>query len=79
MIEQMMKSLVLIYSLSGLFCFMSSASLFKAIQKYRKLSRLQKKKFFKKFELKMIYRTTKTENPKTTLGLVKRTLAHLKR
>ncbi len=70
MIEQMMK---------GLNYSMSSASLLKSFRKYRKFSALQKKKFFKRFELKMVYRTTKTENPETTLGLVKRTLAHLKR
>jgi len=58
---------------------MSSATLLKTLQKYRKLSAAKKKKFFKKFELKMVYRTTKTENPETTLGLVKRTLAQLKR
>ncbi|MEK7084747.1 MAG: hypothetical protein AAB932_05930 [Patescibacteria group bacterium] len=35
--------------------------------------------YLRAFESKMIYRTTKTENPETTLGMVKKVLLTLRR
>ncbi len=50
------------------------------LKKYQKTSRLSKvrKDYLHLFEKKMIYRTTKTENPETTMKMVERVLNKLK-
>ena len=46
------------------------------LKKYRKSSASKKQRFFDSFEKKMIYRTTKTENPETTKKMVNEVLKH---
>ena len=43
-------------------------------KKYQRSSAVKKQKFLDSFEKKMIYRTTKTENPETTKKMVDRAL-----
>ena len=49
------------------------------LKKYQKASRNSKTRrdYFSLFEKKMLYRTTKTENPQTTMGMVNRVLNRL--
>lgn len=56
---------------------MSTKDILNAFTRYRKLSdkSLVKKKYLKDFEKKMIYRTTKTENPEITMKMVEKILA----
>lgn len=51
------------------------------LKKYQTASKNGKlrRSYLRTFEKKMIYRTTKTENPETTLGMVKKVLAALAR
>ena len=49
-----------------------------ALNNYRTGSIAKRKTYLKSFEEKMIYRTTKTENPKTTLKMVQNVLGKLK-
>lgn len=44
------------------------------IQRFQLLSDRDRQKFFSAFEKKMIYRTTKTENPETTPEMVEKVL-----
>jgi len=44
------------------------------IQKFQLLSDRARQQFFSAFEKKMIYRTTKTENPETTPQMVEKVL-----
>lgn len=44
------------------------------IQKFQLLSDRARQQFFSAFEKKMIYRTTKTENPETTTEMVEKVL-----
>ena len=50
-----------------------------AIKNYQNANTSKRKGYLKKFEEKMAYRTTKTENPETTLKMVQETLAKIKR
>jgi len=49
------------------------------LKKYQKASRNSKTRrdYFSLFEKKMLYRTTKTENPQTTMGMVNKVLNRL--
>lgn len=55
---------------------MTTAKITKTLQKYQESSENSKKRkeYLRKFEVKMIYRTTKTENPQTTKRMVKTVL-----
>lgn len=57
---------------------MSVPKILKAFKKYQNLSDNKREVYLKSFEEKMIYRTTKTENPEVTLPLVKRILSKYK-
>ena len=46
----------------------------KAFQKYQKTHPKKRAKYMSAFEEQMIYRTTKTENPETTLRMVRQVL-----
>lgn len=46
----------------------------KILRQYQKSPQETKEKFWRAFEEKMIYRTTKTENPQTTKTMVKNVL-----
>ncbi len=41
-----------------------------SLKKYQRASQKKKNQYLKDFEFKMIYRTTKTENPETTRKIV---------
>lgn len=55
---------------------MSNEKITKLLSKYQKTSRTGKVRadFFASFEKKMLYRTTKTENPITTVGMITKVL-----
>ena len=55
---------------------MSNNAIAKFIKKYQKSSKNSKlrKDYFRAFEKKMLYRTTKTENSQTTMGMVDKVL-----
>ena len=57
---------------------MTDKTIVKSFKKYQKASSKKRSAFLRAFEKKMIYRTTKTENPETTRGLVDRVLHKLK-
>jgi len=57
---------------------MTNKSIIKSFKKYQKASPKKRSAFLRAFEKRMIYRTTKTENPETTRGLVERILLKLK-
>ena len=61
--------------------FMTKAKSISKLKKYKAASKNGKlrRSYLRTFEQKMIYRTTKTENPETTLGMVKKVLAALHR
>jgi len=48
----------------------------KLLKRYQKASPQGKRRkdFFRAFEEKMLYRTTKTENPETTLAMIRKAL-----
>jgi len=54
---------------------MSEKDIIKVFKKYRKASGRKQQEYLRNFEEKMIYRTTKTENPKTTLKMVRQVLS----
>jgi len=58
-----------------------SKSTISKLKKYQTASKNGKlrRSYLRAFEKKMIYRTTKTENPETTLGMVKKVLSALAR
>ncbi|MDF2379824.1 MAG: hypothetical protein P1V18_06450 [Candidatus Gracilibacteria bacterium] len=47
------------------------------LKKFKKSSQKRKQLFLDGFELKMIYRTSKTENPETTHKMVKKVLKNM--
>jgi len=47
------------------------------LRKYKKSSASKKQRFLDSFEKRMIYRTTKTENPETTRKMVDKVLKKL--
>jgi len=53
---------------------MSEKDIIKIFKKYQKASGGKRQEYLRNFEEKMIYRTTKTENPKTTLKMVRQIL-----
>ncbi|MBI2410782.1 MAG: hypothetical protein HYV32_02745 [Candidatus Kerfeldbacteria bacterium] len=58
---------------------MSKKDIVKALQKYQKSrpNSTLRRNYLRSFTPKMIYRTTKTENPTTTKALVKKILDQL--
>ncbi|MCG2692694.1 hypothetical protein L6279_01130 [Candidatus Parcubacteria bacterium] len=56
---------------------MAKQSIIKIFKKYQKTSNKKRQGYFHAFEKKMLYRTTKTENPKTTQGMVQQVLNKL--
>ena len=50
---------------------MTTPKIVQAFQQYQKASAIKRKAYFDDFEAKMIYRTTKTENPEVTLKMVR--------
>jgi hypothetical protein len=56
---------------------MSNNKIITIIKKYQKISSDSKarKSYFSAFEKKMIYRTTKTENPSTSMRMVNKVLS----
>lgn len=54
---------------------MTKQTIISAIKKFQSLSGKARQRFFSAFEKKMIYRTTKTENPETTPQMVKDVLS----
>lgn len=53
---------------------MTKQKVLTTLRKYKYLSDKERQQFFSAFEEKMLYRTTKTENPETTLQMVQRVL-----
>ncbi len=53
---------------------MTKEKVLSTFKKFQQLSDSKRQRFFSAFEKKMIYRTTKTENPKTTPQMVERVL-----
>lgn len=53
---------------------MNKQKVLTTLKKFQHLSGRARQRFFSAFEEKMIYRTTKTENPETTLRMVQRVL-----
>jgi hypothetical protein len=52
---------------------MSKEKILKILKKYQKSGRI-KRDYFRVFEKRMLYRTTKTENPETSLKMVEKVL-----
>lgn len=57
---------------------MPTKEILKSLKKYRKTTGTKRAAYMRSFEEKMIYRTTKTENPETTPSLVRRVLRKYK-
>ena len=57
---------------------MSKQKMIKMLNEYQKTPLKEKEKFWRTFEEKMIYRTTKTENPQTTKKMVRDTLSKMR-
>ncbi|MBU0731487.1 hypothetical protein KKC88_01235 [Patescibacteria group bacterium] len=57
---------------------MSKQNIIKLLKKYRKSSSQERQDNFRAFEEKMIYRTTKTENPTTTRKMVQKVISKSK-
>lgn len=53
---------------------MTKQKVLTTLKKFQRLSGKSRQRFFSAFEKKMIYRTTKTENPETTPQMVQRVL-----
>lgn len=53
---------------------MVKQSIIQIFKKYQKAPIKKHWKYFRAFEKKMLYRTTKTENPQTTRGMVRQVL-----
>lgn len=53
-------------------------NIIKILKSYQKLSVSKQDLYLNSFQEKMIYRTTKTENPETTLGMVRSVLRKYK-
>ena len=54
---------------------MTKQKVLTTLKKFQQLSDSKRQRFFSAFEEKMLYRTTKTENPETTLQMVRRILS----
>lgn len=57
---------------------MTNKTITTALKKYQKTARANKSRNFLLFEKKMLYRTTKTENPSTTMNMVNKVLSKAK-
>lgn len=53
---------------------MTKQKILNTFKKFRRLSDSKRQRFFSAFEEKMIYRTTKTESPETTVEMIKEVL-----
>lgn len=53
---------------------MTKQKVLATLKKFQQLSDSRRQRFFSAFEKKMLYRTTKTENPETTPQMVQRVL-----
>ncbi len=53
---------------------MTKQKVVNTLKKFQSLSGKSRQQFFSAFEKKMLYRTTKTENPETTLEMVQKVL-----
>ena len=53
-------------------------NIIKILKSYQKLPVNKQDLYLKSFQEKMIYRTTKSENPETTLGMVRSVLRQYK-
>ena len=58
---------------------MTRQNIITILKKYQKSSEKKRRQFLRAFEEKMIYRTTKTENPETTHKMVRDVLDKLAR
>lgn len=54
---------------------MTKQKIINTIKNFQKLSDKKRQQFFSAFEKKMLYRTTKTENPETTPQMVQKVLS----
>jgi len=57
---------------------MSVEKITQILRNYHKMSVNKREAYLRSFEEKMIYRTTKTENPETTPRMVRRILSNMK-
>ena len=59
---------------------MSNDQIIQIVKNYQQTSfgSKSRQKYFRLFERKMLYRTTKTENPTTTQGMINKTLNKIK-
>lgn len=53
---------------------MTKQRILRTFQRFKNLSDESRRQFFSAFEKKMLYRTTKTENPETTPQMVQKVL-----
>lgn len=53
---------------------MTKQKVLNTFKKFQRLSDQSRQRFFSAFEKKMLYRTTKTENPETTSQMVQKVL-----
>ncbi|MBU1323336.1 hypothetical protein KKE48_01150 [Patescibacteria group bacterium] len=53
---------------------MTQQRILKSFKKFRQLSGRSRQRFFSAFEKKMLFRTTKTENPETSMQMVQKAL-----
>lgn len=53
---------------------MTTKNILTILKNYQKSSREKKRAYLRAFEKKMLYRTTKTENPETTMNMVEKVL-----
>lgn len=58
---------------------MSLKKILQAFQDYQHATKEKRESYLHRFEEKMIYRTTKTENPETTPAMVTKVLHKLKK
>ena len=57
--------------------YMARQNIIQIFKKYQKAPAKKHREYFRAFEKKMLYRTTKTENPQTTRGMVQQVLNKL--
>lgn len=53
---------------------MTTRNILNILKNYRKAPREKKRAYLRSLEKKMLYRTTKTENPETTMDMVEKVL-----
>lgn len=57
---------------------MAKKNIIATLKAYRKSSMKKRQSYFRDFAEKMMYRTTKTENPETTRAMVKKVLSRIR-